>query len=231
MATIAVNLQAVKGRIRDAARVAGRDPLAVSLLAVSKAWPAPAVREAWEAGQRAFGENYAKEGAEKARELATPGIEWHFIGPVQSNKTSLIAAHFDWVHSIERLKIAERLAAARAGKPPLNLCLQVNVHGETTKSGVAPGELGALARAVAALPNVRLRGLMAIPEPSRDYAAQRRPFRALREMLERLVTDEGLALDTLSMGMSADLEAAIAEGATIVRIGTAIFGERSRGNL
>jgi hypothetical protein len=230
MATIAANLQVVKDRIRDAARVAGRDPLGVSLLAVSKAWPAPAVREAWEAGQRAFGENYAKEGAEKALDLAIPGIEWHFIGPVQSNKTSLIAAHFDWVHSIERLKIAERLAAARAGKPPLNLCLQVNVHGEAAKSGVAPGELGALARAVAALPNVRLRGLMAIPEPSRDYAAQRQPFRALREMLERLVTDEGLALDTLSMGMSADLEAAIVEGATIVRIGTAIFGERSRGN-
>jgi hypothetical protein len=230
MATIAANLQAVNGRIRDAARVAGRGPLAVSLLAVSKAWPAPAVREAWEAGQRAFGENYAKEGAEKARQLATLGIEWHFIGPVQSNKTSLIAMHFDWVHSIERLNIAERLAAARAGKPPLNLCLQVNVSGETTKSGVAPGELRALARAVAALPNVRLRGLMAIPEPSQDYAAQRRPFRALREMLERLVNQEGLVLDTLSMGMSADLEAAIAEGATIVRIGTAIFGERSRGN-
>ena len=230
MATIAANLQAVNGRIRDAARVAGRDPLAVSLLAVSKAWPAPAVREAWEAGQRAFGENYAKEGAEKARQLATLDIEWHFIGPVQSNKTSLIAMHFDWVHSIERLNIAERLAAARAGKPPLNLCLQVNVSGETTKSGVAPGELRALARAVAALPNVRLRGLMAIPEPSQDYAAQRRPFRALREMLERLVNQEGLVLDTLSMGMSADLEAAIAEGATIVRIGTAIFGERSRGN-
>ena len=230
MATIAANLQAVKGRIREAARVADRDPRAVSLLAVSKAWPASAVREAWQAGQRAFGENYVQEGIGKARQLAAPGIEWHFIGPVQSNKTALIAANFDWVHGIERLKIAERLAAARTGKPPLNLCLQVNVSGEATKSGVAPGELGALARTVAALPNVRLRGLMAIPGPSRDYAAQRRPFRALREMLERLVADEGLALDTLSMGMSGDLEAAIAEGATIVRIGTAIFGERNRGN-
>ena len=230
MATIAANLQAVKGRIRDAARVAGRDPLAVSLLAVSKAWPASAVREAREAGQCAFGENYAQEGAEKVRQLAAQGIEWHFIGPMQSNKTSLIAEHFDWVHSIDRLKIAERLAAARAGKPPLNLCLQVNVSGEASKGGVAPAEVAALARAVAALPNLRLRGLMAIPAPALDHAAQRRPFGALREMLEQLVRQEGFALDTLSMGMSADLEAAVAEGATIVRIGTAIFGERSRGD-
>jgi len=230
MATIAANLQAVRGRIRDAARMAGRDPESVFLLAVSKSWPAAAVREAWDAGQRSFGENYAQEGAAKARELALPGIEWHFIGPMQSNKTSLIAAHFDWVHSIDRLRIAERLSAARGGRRPLDVCLQVNVSDEGSKSGVAPAGLAALARAVAALPNLRLRGLMAIPAPAAENAVQRRAFRALREMQERLVADTALALDTLSMGMSSDLEAAVAEGATIVRIGSAIFGERGRGD-
>jgi pyridoxal phosphate enzyme (YggS family) len=227
-------LQAVRDRIREAARVAGRDPHAVTLLAVSKSWPVSAVRDARDAGQRAFGENYAQEGAEKARLASAQGMEWHFIGPVQSNKTALIAANFDWVHGIDRLKVAQRLAVARAGKvpgsAPLNLCLQVNVSGEASKAGVAPGDVRALAVAVAGLPHVRLRGLMAIPEPAREYAAQRRPFRILRELLEQLAGEEGLALDTLSMGMSADLEAAIAEGATIVRVGTAIFGERSKGN-
>jgi hypothetical protein len=201
----------------------------VTLLAVSKTFGADAVRRAFDAGQRAFGENYVQEALDKIAALADlrPQIEWHLIGPLQSNKTRPVAEAFDWVHSVDRLKIAQRLSEQRpAGLPPLQLCLQVNISGEASKSGLAPDEVPALAQAVAALPRVRLRGLMAIPEPAGDFAAQRAPHRALRELLAAL-NDRGLALDTLSMGMSADLEAAIAEGATIVRVGTAIFGGRA----
>ncbi|MDR2093804.1 MAG: YggS family pyridoxal phosphate-dependent enzyme [Azoarcus sp.] len=226
MASIITNLRVVRARIAAAARAAGRDPASVSLLAVSKTWPASQVHAAFEAGQRAFGENYVQEGTEKVAALAELGLVWHFIGPVQSNKTRLVADAFDWVHSIDRLKIAERLSAQRdAARPPLQVCLQVNVSGEASKSGVAPDEAPALAHAVAALPRLCLRGLMCIPEPDGDQGTLRRRFALLRQLRERLVS-EGLALDTLSMGMSHDLEAAIAEGATLVRVGTAIFGER-----
>ena len=228
MTPISANLQAVHARIAAAARAAGRDEKDVSLLAVSKTWPAECVRLAAAAGQHAFGENYVQEGVAKVAELESLGLEWHFIGPLQSNKTRPVAEHFDWVHSIERMKIAERLSEQRpAGKVPLNVCLQVNVSGEASKSGCAPDEAVALAKAIAALPNLRLRGLMCIPEPVEDVEAQRRPFRQLRELYEQLRA-EGLPLDTLSMGMSHDIEAAIAEGATMVRVGTAIFGERSK---
>ncbi len=227
MTTISSNLQAVLARVDRAAREHGRASGAVRLLAVSKTWPAADVREAALAGQRAFGENYVQEGVAKVAELADLGLEWHFIGPLQSNKTRVVAEHFDWVHSIDRLKIAERLAEQRpAALPPLSVCLQVNVSGEATKSGVAPDAVEDLARRVAALPGLRLRGLMAIPAPAADFAAQRLPFRRLREIYEQLRAG-GLPLDTLSMGMSHDLEAAIAEGATLVRVGTAIFGERN----
>jgi pyridoxal phosphate enzyme (YggS family) len=223
-------LQRVRDRITRAAHAAGRDAQSVTLLAVSKTFPAAAVRAAHAAGQRAFGENYVQEGLAKIAELADlrAGLEWHLIGPLQSNKTRPVAEAFDWVHSVDRLKIAERLAEQRpAGLAPLNLCLQVNVSGEPSKSGVAPAEAAALARAVAALPaeRVRLRGLMSIPEPAAGVDAQRAPHRALAALC-RALNAEGLALDTLSMGMSADLEAAIAEGATLVRVGTAIFGTR-----
>ena len=214
-------------RIARAAEAAGRNAAEVRLLAVSKTWPADSVREAAAAGQRAFGENYVQEGAEKVDALAALGLEWHFIGPLQSNKTRLVANRFAWVHSIDRLKIAERLSAQRdVPLPPLDVCIQVNVSGEASKSGVAPAELPALAHAVAGLPRLRLRGLMAIPEPTSDVAVQRARFAALRELRDRLNAG-GLALDTLSMGMSDDLEAAIAEGSTMVRVGTAIFGSRS----
>lgn len=214
-------------RIARAAEAAGRDVAEVRLLAVSKTWPADSVREAAAAGQRAFGENYVQEGAEKVDALAGLGLEWHFIGPLQSNKTRLVANRFAWVHSIDRLKIAERLSAQRdAHLPPLEVCIQVNVSGEASKSGVAPGELPELAHAVAGLPRLRLRGLMAIPEPTSDVALQRARFATLRQLRDQLNAD-GLALDTLSMGMSDDLEAAIAEGSTMVRVGTAIFGSRS----
>lgn len=214
-------------RIADAAIAAGRDPAMVRLLAVSKTWPADSVREAAAAGQRAFGENYVQEGAAKVDELAGLGLEWHFIGPLQSNKTRLVANRFSWVHSIDRLKIAERLSEQRdVHLPPLEVCIQVNVSGEASKSGVAPPDLPELARAVAALPHLRLRGLMAIPEPTPDVALQRARFASLRAMRDEL-NAAGLALDTLSMGMSDDLEAAIAEGSTLVRVGTAIFGSRS----
>lgn len=227
MTTISSNLQAVLARVDRAAREHGRASGAVRLLAVSKTWPAADVREAALAGQRAFGENYVQEGVAKVAGLADLGLEWHFIGPLQSNKTRVVAEHFDWVHSIDRLKIAERLAEQRpAALPPLSVCLQVNVSGEATKSGVAPDAVEDLARRVAALPGLRLRGLMAIPAPAADFAAQRLPFRRLREIYEQLRAG-GLPLDTLSMGMSHDLEAAIAEGATLVRVGTAIFGERN----
>ncbi len=224
-------LARVHERISAAARAAGRDPGEIVLLAVSKAFPATAVLAAARAGQRRFGESYVQEAVEKiarVRDLAPAlALEWHFIGPIQSNKTRAIAEHFDWVHSVDRLKIAQRLSAQRAAdRPPLTVLIQVNVSGEASKHGVAPADVGALAHAVARLPRLRLRGLMAIPEPERDAARQRMPFARLRELLEQL-RREGLAVDTLSMGMSADLEAAIAEGATIVRVGTAIFGERA----
>ena len=228
MTTISANLQAVLTRIDAAARSCGRNPAEIALLAVSKTWPADDVCEAAAAGQRAFGENYVQEGVAKAQALAALGLEWHFIGPLQSNKTRSVAETFAWVHSIDRLKIAERLSEQRPEHlPPLEVCVQVNVSGEASKSGVAPAELSALAHAVAALPRLRLRGLMAIPEPVDAFAAQRAPFRRLRELQSALCA-EGLVLDTLSMGMSHDLEAAVAEGATIVRVGTAIFGARSR---
>ena len=228
MTTIAARLDAVRARIAAAARRAGRDPADVTLLAVSKTWPAEAVREAAAAGQRAFGENYVQEGVDKAEALRALGLEWHFIGPLQSNKTRPVANAFDWVHGIDRLRIAERLSAQRdVHLPPLNVCIQVNVSGEDSKSGVAPAEAGALAHAVAALPRLRLRGLMCIPEPSADEAVLRARFAVLRGLRDEL-RSAGLVLDTLSMGMSHDLEPAIAEGASIVRVGTAIFGERSR---
>lgn len=223
MSTIAENIAKVAGRIRDAAQAAGRNEHAVGLLAVSKTKPVGALREAYASGQRDFGENYLQEALDKQAELGDLDITWHFIGPIQSNKTKAIAAHFDWVHSVDRLKIAERLSAQRPeGLPPLNICLQVNISSEATKSGCLPEELPGLASAIQALPGLRLRGLMAIPEPQDDPARQREPFAQLRELQASL----NLPLDTLSMGMSHDLEAAIAEGATWVRIGTALFGAR-----
>lgn len=230
MGTIASNLQEVKRRIQAASDAAGRDASAVRLLAISKLFPADAVRQAYAAGQRAFGENYVQEALDKIQALADlrSQLEWHLVGPLQSNKTRPVAGAFDWVHSVDRLKIAQRLAEQRpAGLPPLQLCLQVNVSGELSKSGVAPADLPGLAAAVAALPpeRVRLRGLMSIPEPTPDAARQRAAHRLLRTLLVKL-NAQGLALDTLSMGMSADLESAVAEGSTLVRIGTAVFGER-----
>ena len=228
MTTISDRLRAVQQRITAAAKAAGRDPAAVSLLAVSKTWGLDAVREAAVAGQRAFGENYVQEGVDKVEALRAMSLEWHFIGPLQSNKTRPVANAFDWVHSIDRLKIAERLAEQRAAHlAPLKVCIQVNVSAEDSKSGVAPEQLGALAHAVAALPRLQLRGLMCIPEPSADAAVLRARFALLRELQAGLVAD-GLALDTLSMGMSQDIELAVAEGATIVRVGSAIFGDRNR---
>lgn len=226
MTSITANLQAVQSRITAACRACGRDPAEVALLAVSKTWPAACVAEAAAAGQRAFGENYVQEGVAKAEALAALDLEWHFIGPLQSNKTRLVAAHFQWVHSVDRLKIAQRLAEQRdAHLPPLKVCLQVNVSGEASKSGVAPQDLATLARAVASLPRLALRGLMTIPEPTDDRALLARRFATLRHLRDELRAG-GLSLDTLSMGMSGDLEVAIAEGATLVRVGTAIFGAR-----
>jgi pyridoxal phosphate enzyme (YggS family) len=226
MATIALNLQAVHARIAAACAQAGRNPTQVALLAVSKFQPAEAVRAAYAAGQRAFGENYVQEGVDKIAALVgLPGLEWHCIGPLQSNKTRLVAEHFDWAHGVDRLKIAERLSAQRpAGKPPLNVCIQVNIDGGASKSGVAPAGALALAQAVHGLPGLRLRGLMTIPDPAPP--AQMRAVHARARQLLDALRAAGLPLDTLSMGMSADLEAAIAEGATLVRVGTAIFGER-----
>ncbi|WP_374343641.1 YggS family pyridoxal phosphate-dependent enzyme [Azonexus sp.] len=227
MSAISDKLQAVRDRIARAAQAAGRDSAEVALLAVSKTWPLASVLDAAAAGQTAFGENYVQEGVDKALATADRNLEWHFIGPLQSNKTRPIAEHFAWVHSVDRLKIAERLSAQRPESlPPLQVCVQVNVSGEASKSGCRPDETLALCRAVAALPNLKLRGLMAIPEPADDEAAQRAPFRRLRELRDA-VAAAGIPLDTLSIGMSHDLEAAVAEGATIVRIGTAIFGERN----
>lgn len=228
MTVIADNLSAVRSRIAAAERESGRQQGAVGLLAVSKTWPAESVREAWLAGQHAFGENYVQEAVAKVQALADLAIEWHFIGPLQSNKTRLVAGHFSWVHSVDRLKIAQRLAEQRdVHLPPLNLCLQVNVSGEESKSGVAPDALSALAEGVLALPRLKLRGLMCVPEPSEDVAVQRARFGLLRSLRDDLQQCFGVELDTLSMGMSHDLEAAIAEGASLVRVGTAIFGTRA----
>jgi PLP dependent protein len=230
MSTIAHNLQVVTEAINVAAREAQRAADEVQLLAVSKTFPAQAVFEAVLAGQRAFGENYVQEGVDKIRELAkmrgcTP-LEWHFIGPIQSNKTRLIAENFDWAHTIEREKIAQRLSEQRPqALHPMQVCIQVNTSGEASKSGVLPADAAALARTVAALPRLVLRGLMAIPQPQADFDGQRAAFRVLRELQGQLRA-EGMALDTLSMGMSADMRAAIHEGATIVRVGSAIFGAR-----
>jgi PLP dependent protein len=229
MTAIASNLQAVRLAIARAATQAGRDVGGVSLLAVSKTFPAAAVREAYAGGQRAFGESYVQEALDKMEELRDLGIEWHFIGPVQSNKTRAIAENFAWVHGVDRLKIAERLSSQRPHTlPPLQVCIQVNVSGEDSKSGVPLSEAAHVAQQVARLPGLALRGLMAIPAPATDPAAQRRPFAQVRELMQQLRAS-GLPLDTLSMGMSEDMDAAILEGATIVRIGSAIFGQRNYG--
>ena len=226
MTTIASNLQAVRERIATACTSAGRSVEDVTLLAVSKTFGPGAVREAHAAGQMAFGENYVQEALEKMADLADLPLQWHCIGPLQSNKTRPVAEHFDWVHTVDRLKIAERLAAQRpTGRAPLNVCIQVNVDGGPTKAGVAPAEALALARAVAALPGLRLRGIMTIPEPAADFIAARALHAGARAVFDQL-NGAGLALDTLSMGMSADLEAAVAEGSTLVRVGSAIFGGR-----
>jgi pyridoxal phosphate enzyme (YggS family) len=226
MTTIAANLQAVRRRIELAAAACGRRPAEISLIAVSKTFPATYIGSAHAEGQRAFGENYAQEAVDKITELRGLDIEWHFIGPIQSNKTRAVAEHFAWVHSVARSKIAERLNDARpAAAAPLNVCIQVNVSGEAAKSGVMPAEVFALASTVARLPRLVLRGLMAIPEPTADTALLRSRYAQLRILREHL-NAEGFALDTLSMGMSEDLEAAILEGATIVRVGTASCGVR-----
>ena len=221
-------MQVVRERIAAAARAAGREPGDIALLAVSKTFAANAVRAAHAAGQRDFGENYVQEAMEKIAALSDLPLCWHFIGPIQRNKTRAIAEHFDWVHSVDRVKIAQRLAESRpAGRELLDVCLQVNLSGEQSKSGVTPEGVRPLAEAVRTLPRLRLRGLMAIPEPGGDLSLQRRRFAGLRLLLEQLNT-AGFGLDTLSMGMSQDLEAAVLEGATIVRVGTAIFGERKQ---
>lgn len=226
MNTIADNLQAVKLRIARAAAAANRAEQDIHLLAVSKTFGAAEIEQAWRCGQRSFGENFVQEGLAKIAALQALRIDWHFIGPLQSNKTRPVAENFSWVHSIERDKIARRLNDARPPQlPPLNVLVQVNVSGETSKSGVAPGEERALATAIAGLPRLRLRGLMTIPEPTDDPALLRARFARLRALFEALRTEHP-DIDTLSMGMSADLEAAIAEGSTLVRVGTAIFGVR-----
>jgi pyridoxal phosphate enzyme (YggS family) len=229
MNSIEQRLTQVWKRIHEAERAAARGPGAVNLIAVSKARPVADVAEAYRLGQRDFGENYLQEALAKQDALADLDIAWHFIGPIQSNKTRLIASRFDWAHGVDRLKIAERLSEQRPlGRAPLNVCIQVNVSGEASKAGVALGELPELARAMRGLPGIRLRGLMAIPAPEASAERQRIPLKILREALERL-QNEGLdELDTLSMGMSDDLEAAVQEGATQLRIGTAIFGRRGQ---
>ena len=239
MTTIGARLEAVRERIAAACRQHGRDPATVTLLAVSKTFPLEAVCEALRAGQTAFGENYVQEGVDKIRTLQqwrdqppaeglAPAVvaQWHCIGPLQSNKTRPVAEHFDWVHSVDRLKIAQRLSEQRPpGMAPLQVCIQVNVDGGPNKSGVTPDEAPALAHAVAALPRLQLRGLMCIPEPAESFEQACEVFGRARRLFDRL-RGEGLDLDTLSMGMSADLEAAIASGSTLVRVGTAIFGAR-----
>jgi pyridoxal phosphate enzyme (YggS family) len=227
MTVISEQLQAVQARIAAACHAAGRDPVEVRLLAVSKTFGPEAVREAHAAGQTAFGENYIQEAVDKMAALRELPLQWHCIGPIQSNKTRLVAEHFAWAQTVDRLKIAQRLSEQRpAGLPPLQVCIQVNVDGGATKSGVAPQEALALARAVAALPRLQLRGLMCIPDPQPDDASMVVVFERARTLYEQLRT-AGLALDTLSMGMTADLEAAIQAGSTMVRVGTAIFGRRT----
>lgn len=226
MSTIADNIGLVSQRIRAAANAVQRDANSIHLLAVSKTKPAQAVREAYAAGMHDFGENYLQEALGKQAELTDLPLSWHFIGPIQSNKTRAIAENFAWVHSVDRLKIAQRLSEQRPAElPPLNICIQVNVSGEASKSGCTPSDLPALANAIGALPRLKLRGLMAIPEPTEDRAAQDAAFAMVRDLQAGL----NLPLDTLSMGMSHDLESAIAQGATWVRIGTALFGARDYG--
>ncbi|MBI6658151.1 YggS family pyridoxal phosphate-dependent enzyme [Pseudomonas sp. MF6751] len=226
MSTIADNIGLVSQRIRAAADAVQRDASSIHLLAVSKTKPAQAVREAYAAGLHDFGENYLQEALGKQADLTDLPLSWHFIGPIQSNKTRAIAEHFAWVHSVDRLKIAQRLSEQRpADLPPLNICIQVNVSGEASKSGCTPADLPALATAISALPRLKLRGLMAIPEPTEDRAEQDAAFATVRDLQASL----NLPLDTLSMGMSHDLESAIAQGATWVRIGTALFGARDYG--
>lgn len=232
MTMIEQNLQTVRQRIASACLAAGRDPREVALLAVSKTFDAQAVHAAYRAGQIAFGENYIQEAVQKITQMRAlialdgEGLQWHCIGPIQSNKTRLVAEHFDWVHTVDRLKTAQRLSEQRpATLGPLQVCIQVNVDGGVTKSGVSPPDALALARAVAALPGLRLRGLMSIPEPEPDFEVACAVFARVRALFDALNAD-GLALDTLSMGMSADLEAAIRAGSTLVRVGTAIFGGR-----
>lgn len=231
MTMISDNLHQVQARIRITASAAGRDPASVQLLAVSKTFGADAVRAAFAAGQRAFGENYIQEAVDKISALSDlrSQLQWHCIGPIQSNKTRPVAEHFDWVHTVDRLKIAQRLSDQRpAALPPLQVCIQVNVDGGVTKSGVAPDEALALAREVAALPRLQLRGLMCIPEPATDFVAACAVFTRARAIFDA-INAQGLGLDTLSMGMSADLEAAIHSGSTLVRVGSAIFGARDYG--
>ena len=230
MSLISDNLQAVRADIRRAAFDCGRSEQQVCLLAVSKTFGADAVLEAAHAGQVAFGENYLQEAVDKITFIRQSApeldLEWHFIGPIQSNKTRPIAEHFAWVHSVDREKIAQRLSEQRpADMPPLNICLQINISGESTKSGALPEDAVSLAKRIHALPGLRLRGLMAVPEPTNDEQQQRAAFRQLKQLNDEIVA-QGIVLDTLSMGMSSDLHAAIAEGSTMVRIGTAIFGKR-----
>jgi len=227
MSTISEGLQAITARISAAAAAAGRALEDIQLVAVSKTFPPECIRAAFACGQRAFGESYVQEALEKINDLNDLPLEWHFIGPIQSNKTRAIAETFQWVHSVDRLRVAQRLSDARpALLPPLQVCLQVNISGEASKSGVASAEVALLAEQVSHLSNVRLRGLMTVPRPTDDQEAQRAAFRSMRELLGSLRA-RGIALDTLSMGMSDDLEAAIQEGATIIRVGRAIFGERA----
>lgn len=226
MTMIADNLQRIHDRIAQACGKAGRSPDSVALLAVSKTFSADAVAQAHAAGQTAFGENYIQEAVEKITALKLLPLQWHCIGPIQSNKTRLVAEHFDWVHTVDRLKIAQRLSEQRpAHLEPLQVCIQVNVDGGPTKSGVAPDQALALAQAVAALPRLRVRGLMCIPEPAPDFVAACAVFTRARALFDQMNL-AGMGLDTLSMGMSADLEAAVASGSTLVRVGSAIFGER-----
>lgn len=236
MTMIEENIQKIHARIRRACELAHRDPQSVRLLAVSKTFPASAVVEAVMVGQTAFGENYVQEGTEKIAAVAAltassppdTALEWHCIGPLQTNKTRLVATHFDWVQSIDRLKIAQRLSEQRpAHAAPLQVCIQVNVDGGANKSGVSPAELPALAQAVAALPRLRLRGLMCIPEPQADFERACAVFKEAQSLFHALNEQQGLGLDTLSMGMSEDLEAAIAGGSTLIRIGRAVFGDRA----
>ncbi len=228
MAMIADNIGTLRRRMNDACLAAGRPVQSVTLLCVSKTAPAAAVRQAYEAGECHFGENHAQEGLAKIDALSDlrSHLTWHMIGPIQTNKTRLIAERFDWVHTLDRIKVAQRLAEQRpGGREPLQVCIQVNISGEASKAGVAPDEAREFARAVQRLPRLRLRGLMSIPQPAETLATQRVAHRALCELLRQLNLD-GMALDTLSMGMTGDLEAAILEGATLVRVGTAIFGSR-----